>query len=124
LVDVAGLVVRHRADNDDALHGIDPFALDGYEGPTRLELPCGRFHLARIAGRGELTLAIGGRTALFVDGDLTLEGALVVELADGAELDLFVEGNVTASDDLRLGSADTPSRVRVYVGGSGTVQLS
>jgi hypothetical protein len=39
------------------------------------------------------------------------------------ELDLFIEGNVLAAGQLRLGRAANPARVRVYVGGTGTVNL-
>lgn len=124
LVDIAGYVARHESDNDDPSVGLDPKDLENLSGPTRLELGCGRFYVDRIGGDGALTLAVTGRAALFVGGDVALQNQLIVEVAPGGELDLFVAGIIVSSERLILGSPDRPARVRLYVGGTGTLQLS
>ena len=123
LVDVAGLVRAAQADNDDAAMGVDARVLDGFTGPLRVELPCGRLYLTRLSGMGDLELVITGRTALFVGGDAYLDGSLTVTLAAGAELDLFIEGNLSSNGDLRVGDSTVPARARLYVGGGGTIDL-
>jgi hypothetical protein len=121
LLDVASVVSEYRDDNDDARAGIDPGEL-GDGDARRLELDCGRYYFDRVGG-GSLELVIRGRVAIFVDSDLSLTGPFVVRLEDGGELDLFVSGNVVGTDTWTVGDPARPSRLRVYVGGSGTVDL-
>jgi hypothetical protein len=71
-----------------------------------------------------LTLRVSGRTALFVGGDLNPSGEFRVEVVGEGELDLFVAGNLVSAQRLSLGTAATPSRVRLYLGGSQPVALS
>lgn len=123
LVDIAAYVERHRTDNDNAMIDLDPEALGNVDQATRLTLPCGRYYQRRISGNGDLTLALDGRVALFVGENLAPGASLVVELAPGAELDLFVAGDVVASNRLELGDSSVAAKVRLYVGGSGTLQL-
>ena len=58
------------------------FLLDAlWYGPARRqELECGRLFLSRISGVGDLTLSVKGRTALFVQYDVSLSGNLTIEL--------------------------------------------
>lgn len=70
-----------------------------------------------------LELAVFESAALYVTGDLHLS-ALRVLTATDAELDLFVEGNLAVTGPLELGSSGGGSRVRLHVGGTGTIDLS
>lgn len=123
-VDIAGYVARHATDNDNASIRLEPSALGNIAEPTRLSLGCGRFYVDRIGGEGALTLTVTGRAALFVGGDVALQSRLIVEVAPQGELDLFVAGTIVSAERLLLGSPDRPARVRLYVGGTGTLQLS
>jgi cytoskeletal protein CcmA (bactofilin family) len=120
VVDIAGYVAAQRAFNHDADIGLDPASLATVTADRQLTLPCGRFYLTGVGGQGtaSLTITAAGRTALFVDGDVSLRGGLAVELADGGELDLFVGGMLIVDGPLRLGAPTAPSRLRVYVGSS------
>lgn len=122
LVDIAALVAARAADHDDARAGLTPDSLQNVSGAVTL--PCGRYYFDGISTDGDLALVAEGRVALFVTGDVAVNGALSVRLAPGAELDLLVAGQLVSTDALALGAEDAPSRVRVYVGGSGTLQLS
>jgi hypothetical protein len=124
VLDVAALVSARASENDNDRLAIDPAALDDFENATDLVLPCGRFYVGRIFGRAPLTIVATGRAALYVEGDLSLTSSLEVRVEDGAELDLFVAGNIVADDTVELGSIETASRVRLYVGGSGTLNLA
>jgi len=123
LLDVAALAAAHRDANDNSSLGLDPAAFADVSGARELVLECGRYYLDRVGGTGSLRIVVRERAALFVDGDLSLT-RLEVDLEDGAELDLFVTGNVVGMARWMLGDTDTPSRVRLYVGGAGSVQLT
>jgi cytoskeletal protein CcmA (bactofilin family) len=125
LVDVAGLVTVHAGDNDNASIGLDPAALSNFAADTTLTLPCGRFYLERVqSNEGSLTLAVTGHAALFLRETVTLGRSLTVELAPGGELDLFLADHINVAGDVRIGLPDAPSRVRVYVGGAGAINMS
>ncbi|MEZ4324161.1 MAG: hypothetical protein R3B40_03020 [Polyangiales bacterium] len=123
-VDPAALVTTFASLNDNAEAEFDPSILGSYTDGTVVDLPCGRLYAPAISGTGALTLRVAGRTALFVDGDLEPTGAFSVEIVGGGELDLFVAGNLVSASSISLGSAATPSRVRLYVGGSNPIALS
>ena len=125
LVDIAGLVSASARQNDNQAAHFDPAPLANYAGTSRIELPCGRLYVPAVHGSGNLTLAVSGRSALFVGGDLEPGGELRVELTGpDAELDLFVEGTLISSARLELGSIARASRVRLYIGGSAPIFLS
>lgn len=123
LYDVAGLVKTYATINDNAAIKLNPAKLQAYTSATTLQLPCGRFYLKGISGSGGLTINVTGRTALFVGGAVSASGGFKVTLGPKGELDLFVEGDLASSGTLALGSAAEPARVRVYVGGTGYVNL-
>ncbi len=123
LLDVAAVVDAHRTDHDDAIAGLDPRSLVALPAGTRVELDCGRYYFERVDG-ADLTVRARGRVAIFVAGDLALNGALGVELDAGAEVDLFVAGNVLGQARWTLGGPEDPAAVRVYVGGDGTLELA
>ncbi len=125
LVDIPAFVANHVADNNDALIGLAPDRLTDYHGDVTLDLPCGIYYVGPVRGDGALTLRITGRVALLVGGDVTLGAPLDIELAtDDAELDLMVAGLVSSTQAMTIGRADHPSRARVYIGGTGTIELS
>jgi hypothetical protein len=123
LLDVAGVVEAYRAHNDDIPATIDPALLENVMAPLTMTLPCGRLFFTAVGAHAPVTLTVAGRTAIFVGGDLVADSDLVLDVPQGGELDLFIEGNVLAAGQLRLGRVDNPARARVYVGGSGSVNL-
>jgi cytoskeletal protein CcmA (bactofilin family) len=125
LIDVAGLVAVHAGDNDNAAIGLDPAALSNFAADTTLTLPCGRFYLERVqSNEGSLTLAVTGHAAVFLREAITLGRSLTIDLASGGELDLFIADHINVAGDVRIGLPDAPSRVRVYVGGAGSINMS
>jgi len=123
LLDVHTLTSSHASNNDDAAAGLDPRKLDGFDGAQELTLGPGALYLTRIAGNGLLTLKVQGSLVLLVDGEIALDDSLRVELAADATFDLFVAGTVRVTKTLNLGDAGAAARVRLYVGGSGTIDL-
>ena len=120
--DVVALVKRNGPLHHNQVIGLEPGAFADVSHATRsLELPCGRFFLERITGTGEdkgtVQLVVTGRSALFVGGDVDVEG-LEVRLMPGAQLDLFIQGGLSARQRLILDSGLHPSRLRLYVGGA------
>src|SRR5207244_1254607 len=71
----------------------------------------------------KLTIAVHGKTALYVDGNVAPKAALAFVLDATATLDLFVAGTVTSSAPVTLGSTTAPGHCRAYVAGS-TVTLA
>ncbi len=65
-----------------------------------------------------------GPRALFVPGDLAVDGDLAIGNGPGEDIALIVEGNVNVPGRIELGSVEHQRRVHLYVGGNGTVQLS
>lgn len=126
LLDVAAIVGDHAVANHDAAVGITPDHLADAQGDVSLELPCGRFYLSRIqaTGGGTVTIRATGRTALFIAGDVTLDGNLTVEVAAGAELDLFITGFLNLPGTATLGDPARPRALRVYLGSAGSIALS
>jgi hypothetical protein len=94
------------------------------EGPSSINLPCGRYYVTSIDAPNGLTLLAEGRVVLFVDGDMTIGGPLSVETSSDAEVDLFVAGDLRVQSAARFGSAVAPAKTRTYVGGSDAIDLS
>jgi hypothetical protein len=120
---IAEAVAARRLQNDNAASGLDAFELDGFEGPRRVELDCGDYHWARLAGSGALDLTLRGDVAIFVDGEVGLDDAFRLHLEGAATLDLYVEGDFRVNGPLELGGANEAGRVRVFIAGSGTILL-
>ncbi|HYJ11693.1 MAG TPA: hypothetical protein VEX18_21870, partial [Polyangiaceae bacterium] len=108
--------------NDNASIGLDAAALLQPPSAIDLTLPCGRFYLSGIASAEDVRLLVVGRVALFVAGDVASTGSLQIELAPGAELDWFIDGQLDLST-LKLGEAERPAAVRVYVAGDGELSV-
>ena len=125
LVDIAGFVAAHKTDNTDVDIGLSPTRLTDYTGDVTLDLPCGIYYVGPVKGMGSLHLRVTGRVALLVDGDLTATAPLTIELATtGAELDLMIGGTLSSNNRIIVGDPAHPSRTRIYVGGTGTINLS
>ena len=124
IIPVADIVAAHATDNDNALIGLDPDALNQADRPARIDLPCGEYYFSGISGGGPLTIAVHGRTAIYIDGDVVNSTFLAFVLDPGAELDVFISGTLTTSNDLVIGSPNYPAATRVYVGGSDVVRFS
>jgi len=125
-VSISTIVGEQRTANQDATIGLEPDALANLHDDATLQLPCGLFYLTRIqvSGASHLALRATGRTALFVAEDLTVDGALTLEIAPGAELDVFVAGSVNLPGTVRLGDATRPRALRLYLGAGGSISLS
>jgi hypothetical protein len=125
IIPVGAIVAAHRPPNNDNL----AIALSAsvFESPSvglRLDLPCGSYYLTKIAASNPVTIAVHGRTALFIDGDVAASDALAFVLDPSAELDIFIAGTLKASDSLVIGSPNYPALTRAYVGGTDTLRLS
>lgn len=121
LVDVAGIVQHAAAANDNAIIGLDPDALN--RRGNHLDLPCGRYYLTAIASGSAVTIAVHGRTAIFVAGDIDLGSPFQVTIDPQAELDLFIGGTLAVDAPVTLGSTEFPAQSRVYIAGSRTVSM-
>ncbi len=119
-IDFASVIAAHQTSNDDAAIGLSATALDMPSAPV--SLPCGEYYVDGIHG-GAVTLDVTGRVALFVGGDVNVDGGLTITLQPGTELDLFVAGDVQLQGTTSLGDRNAPAHVRLYVGGN-TVTLS
>lgn len=112
-LDIAAIVASGVSSSDD---GFDRDALASIVGPNHeIEIPCGRFDVSSIGVNGSLTLRVPGRTALFIEGSLTVAGSLAVDLGDTGEIDIFVGGSLTVMGSASFGSPSRPAAVRIYV---------
>ena len=124
LVDIAGYVQHHATENDNVQAGIPVDLLDGYSGTTTVSIDCGRIYFSRVVGSGRLHINVSGRAAIFVAGELNLPDDFTVTVEPGGELDFFIEGHLVSARRLQIGSQETPASVRLYLGGTGSFQLS
>jgi hypothetical protein len=126
VLDIKAIIAEHAIANHDADVGITPDELVDVQGSATLELPCGRFYLNRItaSGGGTVTLRATGRTAVFIAGDVTLDGNFTVEVAPGAEMDLFIQGFLSVPGMVRLGDQARPRVLRVYMASVGSIAIS
>jgi hypothetical protein len=124
LVDIAAIVAHGMTHNDNADVGLDPRLLENVVGlGVDLTLPCGRYYVTSIGGLGSITLHVPGRTALFVGGDVNALGVFDIDLEGTGEIDLFIGGNLLSIGSGSYGDRASPSRTRIYVGGSGDVTI-
>lgn len=121
LVDIGGIISEGLSRNDNARVGLALDALTDFAKPVELGLSCGRFALRRIAAESAVTLRIGGRVVLFIDGDVDVGRSFSLQLEPGAELDWFIRGNLSVSGESLIGDESRPGATRVYVLGSGDI---
>jgi hypothetical protein len=119
LIDISGIINDGKLHNDNAQLGLDSHVFENPPGPRRLDLPCGRYYLTKVTPGYSSTIAVHGRTALFIDGDLsTVRATVGITIDPQAELDLFIGGTILNSTELRLGNIEVPAQFRVYIAGS------
>jgi hypothetical protein len=124
LIPVASIVSAHAGNNDDALIGLNPTVFANGAPQPRLDLPCGNYYLTKINTSTPLTIMAHGRTALYVDGDVTPSSFLSISVAAGGELDIFIKGTLTSSQTLVIGSTAYPAATRLYLGGTTSLKFS
>jgi hypothetical protein len=124
VLDVAAIVADGAKRNHNAEVGLDPDALVSVLGTRRQELECGRLFLSRISGVGDLTLSVKGRTALFVQYDVSLSGNLTIELGPEGALDLFVGGTLAFAGDQDFGDPSRAARIRMYVASNRAISIA
>jgi hypothetical protein len=118
-LDIPGIVAEFAKKNDNESQQLDPAALTEIVDPVTISLPCGRYYLDEVTPLGaNVTIALDGRTALFVAGDFAPTGPLTITLGPDAELDLFIAGDLSIGNDFAIGDPARAARTRVYVGGT------
>lgn len=80
---------------------------------TTLLLPCGHYYVDSVNTK-TLTSVAQGNAALYVGGNFTSSGAMLITVSPRAQLDIFVKGKLDAKSS-KLGSNTYPSHVRFYV---------
>lgn len=123
LLDVGKLVEDARTNNDNARASLEQSALASVVGSTHITLPCGRFYLDQIVGTGDVQIDVTGPVALFIGGSLDVLGSFDVRPAPGAEVDVFLGEALRVTGQLNLAGQDSPAAGRIYVGGTGDVEL-
>jgi hypothetical protein len=117
-------IAELRSQNDNAVIGLDPRALDGVQGDQTLGLPCGRYFLTRVAASGAVRLDVSGRVELIVESNIELDSAFEISVAAGGQLELFVGGNMRVVGTMMLGDiARGQSSLRLHVAGTGSLNL-
>ena len=122
-VDIAGVLAAARAANDDARRGVSTDALAGGSSTHEWQWSCAAIAVASVGGASPLRVDVGGKVALFVQGDVDLPASFVLALAPGAELDWYVGGHFAIAPGARVGDITRPGAVRVYVLGAAGVAL-
>ena len=126
ILDIAAIVAAGQANSHNADLGID----DGNRIEigaglnSQLNLECGRFAFEAAHFVGVNVIKVNGRTALFIDGDLTITGAFGIDLGSQGELDVFVTGNLLLTGAGDVGAVDRPAALRFYVGGAGDIAIT
>ena len=123
-VPLASFLAEARTRNDNARLGLDAGALMNLDAPARLDLPCGRYLLRGIASSGPVAIVAHGRTALFIDGDVSMSQRLTVTVDPGGELDVVIAGRVGVSAPITFGSPAWPALTRVYVASADGLSLT
>jgi hypothetical protein len=124
VIPISTIVAAHATVNDNATIGITATSISSLNGAARLDLPCGNFYLNGFNNNNALTIDAHGRTALYIQGDINANGSIAFTLEPGAEFDVFITGNLNTNSGFVLGSPNYPAMARMYVGGSGTVNIN
>jgi hypothetical protein len=115
LVPVAAIVAAHQSNNDNAAIGLDAGALNANTtSGIRLDLPCGNYYVTGMSG-DSVTVVAHGHTALYVEGDIRMNGLLELTLDPTATFDVFVHGDVLLNGPGEIGSPAYPALMRMYV---------
>jgi hypothetical protein len=117
-IPIDAIVRAFETQNDDAASGLEPTMFARTNDDHDVTLACGRYYFTEITPNGRVTFRLRGRTAIFVAGDVTLNGGFQILFEGGSELDLFVGSDLSFNGDAVFGDAEAPARVRVYVRGT------
>ncbi|HEY4221125.1 MAG TPA: hypothetical protein VGO62_07275, partial [Myxococcota bacterium] len=124
IVPVAAIVESIRANNDDALVGLDPAVLSHTDAPSRIDLECGSYFFDDVSTSKAITIVAHGKVAIAIGGDIGTSAPLVFAVDPSGELDVFVEGTIGTSSRVSFGSPAFPALTRVYVGDPNGIGLS
>jgi hypothetical protein len=125
MLDIEDVIARAAEVQDNTEVGLGSNAFAAALTALPVQLECGRFVLDEVTTFGNLGLTIPGRTALFVRGDFTIAGNVLIDPGAQGELDVFVGGNLSISTlgIAQLGSAARPGALRFYVAGAQPIRL-
>jgi hypothetical protein len=123
ILDVAAIVAQGQSSNDDTAVGLSPSAWTNVLTIDKMTLPCGRYYLDSIRIAGSLEITLTGRVALFIGADITVIGNLQFILANNAQIDIFITNDLNLVGLAVFGNKSHPADTRIYVGGSGNVNL-
>jgi hypothetical protein len=123
-VPIAGYIAYYKTHNNNALltppvGGLATNAMANLSGAAVLDLPCGIYYLDSIheSANVDVTIVAHGNTALFVAGDISVRGGMVIEPESAdTHFDLFVGGSININGAPRIGNTAFPSNMRIYVG--------
>ncbi len=124
VLDIEAIVRAGHAASHNADVGLGDQSLVSIGVGAPLDFECGRFALEGAHIVGATTIRAHGRTALFIDGDLTITGNFGVDLGTTGELDVFVTGNLLLTGAGVVGSVARPAALRFYVGGGGDIAIT
>jgi hypothetical protein len=125
ILDIDAIVETGKEHNHNEDVGLSQDATLDFVGSGGLELMCGRFYFGPSTVTGSDNVIVAhGRTAIFIDGDLTITGDFGVDLGEEGELDIFVSGNLVMTGSGTVGSTDRPAALRFYVGGEEDIALT
>ena len=122
-IPIDAIVDRRKENNDNDAIGLEADALADIDSTKRLDLPCGEYYLSGVDVGNSVTIVAHGKTALYIDGDLTAGNDFDILPAPSAELDVFVTGNVDFGNAATVGSPAYPASMRLYIGGEDGWQI-
>ena len=115
-LNIAEMERAGTANTDNAARGIPTTLLNNVTVAVVRTLDCGRFQFESIGGSAPIHLTITGRTAIFVDGDVTASDSFELTLAPGpnVEVDWFIRGNLSigARQDRRPHASECDADLR------------
>jgi len=123
ILDVASIVAQGLASNDDKAVGLTPSSWTNVLVDQSVTLPCGQYYFDSIRIAGSLKIAVTGRVALFIGADISVLGTLQITLGPTAQIDIFVTNDLNLVGYAVFGDKARPADTRIYVGGSGNVNL-
>jgi hypothetical protein len=123
ILPVASIVAQAVSSNDDSAAGITPSTWTNVLVDEKVTLPCGRYYLDSIRIGGSLEITVTGRVALFIGADITVIGNLQILLGPSAQIDIFITNDLNLVGLAVFGDKTHPADTRIYVGGSGNVNL-
>ena len=123
LLNVPAIVAQGQAANDDSAVGLTPSSWTNVAIIDKVTLPCGSYYFDSIQIAGSLEIEVTGRVALFIGADVTVIGNLQITLGPTAQIDIFITNDLNLVGVAVFGDKSRPADTRIYVGGSGNVNL-